>query len=205
MALADARGDLERAKSVLAARQAEFDNENAGLAKLISECGAEIKGIEADIRGRGYSADDRAPAPGLTVKVVTQIAYDPEVARDWAIGREHWNLLSLDAKAFERVAVGLRPDFVTVARVPTGSIARDLSEARAAIGAEMDMEEQRQQVEAMLRGMRKTVDIAHAIQADVDTILAEPANLPGTDQSYMATMLDAEAEAIAAGDGAGEE
>ncbi|MHB0874540.1 MAG: hypothetical protein ACYC5O_00705 [Anaerolineae bacterium] len=183
LALADARGDLERAKGALAKAQAEFDAEHAGAIGLVAEYSAEVKGIEADIRAREYAIDVRQPAPGLTVKLVTQLTYSESQAHEWAIDNRHWSLLLLDTKAFERAAGALRPDFVTVARVPSVSIARDLSEARATIGAEIEAEAA---VRLVLAAMHKVVASP-----------AEEAGDPDAGNGYMATMFDAQAEAEA--------
>lgn len=155
--------DLRRLVLELAAARAEADAAAQRVAEIESQyreyyearaaAKARVMDIEAEIRGRTYSADERTPAPGLTVKVVTQLDYSESAAREWAIANGHWALLLLDRKAFEKAAVALKPDFVRITRVPTVSIARDLSDAWATIHERLEVEAE---VNARLEAARET-------------------------------------------------
>ena len=131
--LASARWNYAHAKEALAIREAAFRAENAALIAGMEQARAVVERCEAEIRGRQYRADVRSPAPGLTVKLVTRLSYDETQAVDWAITNGYATLLKLEAKAFEKAALGLKPEWVTIEQVPTVSIARDLSGAMGEI------------------------------------------------------------------------
>ncbi|KKK92581.1 hypothetical protein LCGC14_2701490 [marine sediment metagenome] len=72
--------------------------------------------------------DDKKVAPGVGIRVVTKLEYDPNVALDWGIAH-HGIALKLDAKAFETV-VKATPnivDFVTITDKATATIATELA------------------------------------------------------------------------------
>jgi len=67
---------------------------------------------------------NKAPAPGVGIREVTKLEYFTEYAYDWAL--EHKMALSLDKKAFERVAQVSSLDFVTITKEPQATISQDL-------------------------------------------------------------------------------
>lgn len=133
VALANARDEYEDAKAELAALQAAWQAEHASLIERVAAAHNRVLDIEATIRAYPASAEERKPAHGLSVRMTTQLSYDQVVARDWAIDGGLWTLLLLDKAAFEKAALGLKPDFVEIKSVPTITIARDLTKAREQI------------------------------------------------------------------------
>ncbi len=59
--------------------------------------------------------------PGVKIREVTQLAYDPKRALDWAM--EHRMALTLDAKAFEKIAKAASLPFVQVTVEPQATLA----------------------------------------------------------------------------------
>jgi hypothetical protein len=70
---------------------------------------------------------NKTPAPGVSIREVTRLSYDPKQALAW--GFEHGLGLKLDTAAFEKLAKIQPPPFVTVEQVPQATIAQDLSKA----------------------------------------------------------------------------
>ena len=138
--LATYRAELAIMQAELARRDADFKALHNVLIANIREHKDGIATCESVIRGATYSADDRHPAPGLSVKEVTQLTYDEAQALEWAIVHKHDTLLSLKRASFERVAEGLRLAFVTITKVPTVTIARNLAPAAAEIAARWEAE-----------------------------------------------------------------
>ena len=138
--LATEREQLVGLQASLAAQQELFDARHFAEIAAIAESKAFVSQTEAEIRGADYSADNRHPAPGLSVKELTMLAYPEIKALEWAITNQHGNLLSLKRAAFEKVAEGLRLPFVTISKIPTVTIARDLSQAVAEIAARWQAE-----------------------------------------------------------------
>jgi hypothetical protein len=69
---------------------------------------------------------DKTLIPGVKIRMLTKFEYDPRMAFKWAI--EHSMALSLDTRAFEKIAKASPPDFVTVNQVPQATIATELKE-----------------------------------------------------------------------------
>ncbi len=134
--LASARRCYDQDKEVMDKLEADFRRDHEALLLSMERVKTLRDDLEGEIRLRTYSTDNRTPAPGLTVKVVTKMSYFPDDATTWAIEHRHYKLLTINARAFEKVAGGLRPEFVTITEVPSVTIARDLTEAAAQIGAE---------------------------------------------------------------------
>jgi len=138
--LAEHRAELARLQAKLAQDQAVFDAAHKFTIDLIRLNRDFVTKVEAEIRAADYSADNRHPAPGLSVKELTTLAYPEIKALEWAITNQHGNLLSLKRAAFEKVAEGLRLPFVTISKIPTVTIARDLNQAVAEIAARWQAE-----------------------------------------------------------------
>jgi len=138
--LADARSRYEEARVECERREAAFKLANETIFLAADQAKTLRDDIEGQIRARQYSGIEKAPAPGLSVKMVTTVNYTPSTAFGWAVENQHHNLLTLNARAFEQVAKGLRLDFVIIGAVPQVTIARDLAPAAARIGVEMAVE-----------------------------------------------------------------
>ena len=135
--LAEARCQYEQDREVIDKLEADFKLDHEDLLQAMAQTKTIRDDIEGEIRARQYSGADKAPAPGLTVRMISTVSYTPSTALGWAVENQHHNLLTLNAKAFEQVAKGLRLDFVIIGAVPQVTIARDLAPAAAQISAEM--------------------------------------------------------------------
>jgi hypothetical protein len=67
---------------------------------------------------------NKAPVPGVGIRVMEKLEYDLKVALDWA--KAHKMALTLDKKAFEKIAKADKPDFVTIIQEPIATIATEL-------------------------------------------------------------------------------
>ena len=74
---------------------------------------------------------NKAPAPGVGIRVLTKLVYDLRTAYDWAL--EHKVALELDVPIFEKLAKAAPPEFVQVKEEPQATIATDLDKVLAAI------------------------------------------------------------------------
>lgn len=138
--LAEARRQYDQDRLVVDKLEADFKADHRDLLEAMDQTKTLRDDIEGEIRLRQYSGADKTPAPGLIVKMITTVSYTPSTALGWAIENQHHNLLTLNAKAFEQVAKGLRLDFVIIGAVPQVTIARDLTEATAQIAMEQAAE-----------------------------------------------------------------
>ena len=96
------------------------------LEALAVQAQAEGKLRELTLQAFGETGN-KAPAPGVGVREVTKLTYEPKSALDWA--RAHGIALKLDKKAFEKIAAAspeTRPGFVTITEEPQATIATDL-------------------------------------------------------------------------------
>jgi len=89
---------------------------------------------EAQLRNLALAAfardpDNKAPGPGVGIRVTTNLEYDQKEALDWAL--KHRFAVTLDKKEFERLARELNtpPPCVTKTERPVATIASDLSKA----------------------------------------------------------------------------
>lgn len=132
--LADARRALEASQAVLKAAAAKFDAENRAELEKLSQLRAVTAQLEHDVRTLAtvdyQKTENKAPCPGVGIRLTTELSYEPAKALQWA--KDTKLCLALDVKAFEKVAATNDLDFVTVAKVPTATIARDLD---AVLGA----------------------------------------------------------------------
>lgn len=70
------------------------------------------------------NSDNKRPAAGVGIRVTTQLVYDPALALTWA--KTTGLAVSLDTKAFEKIARSTPLEFVDMKEVPIATIARDL-------------------------------------------------------------------------------
>ena len=68
----------------------------------------------------------KVPTPGVGIREVTTLEYDPKIAFDWAI--EHTIALKLDVIAFVKIAKVSPPDCVRVTTEPQATISHNLDE-----------------------------------------------------------------------------
>lgn len=65
--------------------------------------------------------------PGVSVKVMKALSYDPDKAYEWAVEKKL--ALKLDATAFEKIAANSKIDFVAIQDDPRAQLATDLDAA----------------------------------------------------------------------------
>ena len=68
---------------------------------------------------------NKAPAPGVGIRIITRLVYDAGLALSWA--KHHEIALKLDTSAFEKIAKASKPDFVEIQEEAQATIATDLS------------------------------------------------------------------------------
>ncbi len=137
--VATLREEAASLKAVLAERQAIWEAENA---TLLSDYKAKkdlLEGAEGDLRATaclaftdGALAGNKAPFPGIGIRVQAKLSYEPSTAFDWA--KEHGIALSLDKSAFEalaRTSIDRTLAFVGRYQEVTATIATDLRKALA--------------------------------------------------------------------------
>ena len=97
-----------------------------------TELRQQLANLEATYRGEcveAYQAGEGKQYPGLTVTEKNDYDYNEADAIDWAIEKDHPNLLKLNKREFNKVAKGpLCPEFVTKAIQVGTRLATNLSE-----------------------------------------------------------------------------
>jgi len=128
--VAEARVRAERALIDKLAALEVWEMENKALLEGAQEAHSQVAEAEANLRELTIKAyqetGNKAPAPGVGIREVTKLEYDPKNALMWAV--EHRLALQLNKTAFEKIAKTDTPEFVTVHTEPQATIATDLSE-----------------------------------------------------------------------------
>jgi len=128
--VAEARVRAERALIDKLAALEVWEMENKALLEGAQEAHSQVAEAEAKLRELTLKAyqetGNKAPAPGVGIREVTKLEYDPKNALMWAV--EHRLALQLNKTAFEKIAKTDTPEFVTVSTEPQATIATDLSE-----------------------------------------------------------------------------
>jgi len=127
--VAEARSDnalfYERRKESLK----KWEEENAMLLNDIADITAFLTGAESRLREMTLQAyaetGDKAPCPGVGIREITRLEYDPQVALLWAT--DHRLSLKLDTQAFEKIAKASPLEFVQIRQEAQATIATDLS------------------------------------------------------------------------------
>ncbi len=136
--LARLRDEEANAVETLAVERDAWEIEHAELicrAKTARETAAHL---EEQIRAATVEVfqitGDLKPAPGLGIRLVKRLVYDPGGALLWSIQNEQ-RFLALDKKAFDKYAIepknAVRLGFVQVRQEATATIATDLGKALA--------------------------------------------------------------------------
>jgi|TARA_Y100000310_G_scaffold344765_1_gene459335 hypothetical protein len=127
--LAAARQDADLAANALRMEQEQFAEDHADLFNRVEGARKGVADIEGAIRETAlahYAVDgNKKPSPGVGIRVSTKLDYTPANALAWA--KEHSIALSLDKRAFEKIAKVDTPEFVTVTEEPQATIARELT------------------------------------------------------------------------------
>jgi len=141
--LAHTRAKLARLDAVISAAREEWErrfreehndilNERARMRIVVDE-------LERVVRERAVEVaketGDKTPAPGVKIRVVQRLKYDPKEALSWALSRGMREVLTLDKRAFEKAAKALKPEVIEIEEELQATIARDLEKALAEVGA----------------------------------------------------------------------
>jgi len=109
-----------------------FQSEHAELFSDVVVATTKVGEEEARLREltiEAYNATgNKAPVPGVSVKIFQTLDYDSKQAFDWAV--DHKIMLKLDVPAFEKMskmAPETRPGFVTITEEPRAQIASELT------------------------------------------------------------------------------
>jgi len=137
MELARARADLTRVEAELKARREEWESrweqENGELIHEFGSLQMVVNELEREVREKAVEVaketGDKTPAPGVKIRVVQRLKYDPKEALNWAISRGMREVLALDRRAFEKAAKVLKPEVVEIEEELQATIARDLEKA----------------------------------------------------------------------------
>ena|SRR3990167_8178180 len=126
-----ARGHAAFRKGIVDNQRAAWEQANTGrieAAKIAAEECTTAEAVLREMALQAYGADptNKAPAPGVGIRVIQVLSYKPEDALAWA--KAHDMALSLDKTAFEKIvrAQGFMPG-VLIADQLTATIATDLS------------------------------------------------------------------------------
>jgi len=126
-----ARLRLEVAKLEKEQSFTEWEKANTDLLQEVNSAFAEVTTSETLLRELTVKAynetGSKTPAPGVGIREVTKLEYDPKEALKWAMS--HQIALSLDKKSFEGFAKATPLDFVEVKTEPQATIATDLNKA----------------------------------------------------------------------------
>ena len=127
--VAAARQEQKFLSDVKRQRLAEWESENKDLLHDISNNAEHLIDADALLRDMAIKVfndtGNKTPAPGVGIREITRLDYDPQVAFLWAT--EHKVALKLDTPTFEKIAKASPPDFVKSLVVPQATIATDLS------------------------------------------------------------------------------
>ena len=128
--VAEARAEVRRKKEFRNELFNKWENAHsealADLESIIEALGDEEERLR-ELTLKAYAeTGNKAPAPGVGIREVTILDYDPKVALDWA--KTHKLALSLNKRLFESLAKTDPPGFVTISKEAHGTIATDLSE-----------------------------------------------------------------------------
>lgn len=89
-------------------KHCDFFGDVASAAIIVSEA----EDILRELTLQNYKeTGNKAPEPGVGIREVSKLLYDPKTALNWAI--EHKMALKLDTSAFAKIAKASPPDFVS--------------------------------------------------------------------------------------------
>lgn len=115
----------------LAAMQRAFEADRADLITAVASTKATVAAEEATLRTMtllNYElTGDKAPAAGVGIRIVKKVKYEFARAFEWA--KVSGMALTLDAKAFEKIAVATPLPCAEIEEVPQATIATDLAAA----------------------------------------------------------------------------
>ena len=126
--LAEARAGLDFLKAKIDARRAEFSASLAGDLDALAFAQREVDEYTNEVKAEAlaeFEANGTKKFDGCEVKVFTKLDYPEADAFAWA--KESGLALTLDKKAFEKIAKATPLPFVVEVQEPKVTIASDLS------------------------------------------------------------------------------
>lgn len=124
----EARGNAEKVMDIVAASSALWEQENREIIEVRNafiELRIEAEATLRELTLQAYAeTKDKAPAPGVGIREITKLDYDPRQALTWAAN--HGMALKLDVGAFEKIAKVSPFVFVTISTEPQATIATNL-------------------------------------------------------------------------------
>lgn len=127
-ALAAARMAYDQASAEVKRANEAFERDHAELLATLEEARTTMVVEERRLRDLTVEAfeltGDVKPAPGVSIRMVTELDYEEATALAWA--KEHNMALALDRKGFDAIAKTNPLPFVTVRKVPQATIAKEL-------------------------------------------------------------------------------
>jgi len=128
--VAEARADSQKLSDRRKSMYDDFISQHTDFFADVASAASKVAEEEDKLRELTIKAyqetGNKAPAPGVGIREVTKLEYDPKNALMWAV--EHRLALQLNKTAFEKIAKTDTPEFVTVSTEPQATIATDLSE-----------------------------------------------------------------------------
>ncbi len=109
---------VQTLKQEFTARHVDLFKEEALGKEAVTEAETALRALAVDIFRR---TAQKTVHPGVKIREVTQLAYDPKCALEWAM--EHRMALALDAKAFEKIAKAASLPFVQITVEPQVTLA----------------------------------------------------------------------------------
>jgi len=130
-ALQATRAAAKSVTLVLEEKRLAFELENAPLIQAKAEVEKHLADADGALRAFALAeyrdTGNKAPGPGVEIKMMTRLSYDPALALTWAMEKEV--ACTLDRRAFEKVAKALELGFVKASEEPTVTVAQDLAKA----------------------------------------------------------------------------
>lgn len=130
----ECREEAAKAKAALEWARKKWEEDNAALiadARYCADRMAEAEGRLREMALASFQATgDKNPGPGVSIRMMTRLEYNLNLARLWA--QDHRMFLTLDTKTFEKFVKSGGADqvpFVNVIQEPSIAIAVDLSKA----------------------------------------------------------------------------
>ena len=129
-AVAEARQKAQQAKATYQKLFDEWCGDNAEIIENVAETRGEVNVAEAMLRLMALDiykeTGNKKPAPGVAIRLIKYLDYDPELAIEWAVAAKITQFLKLDKGTFERIALNMPLPFVEIREEPQATIARDL-------------------------------------------------------------------------------
>ncbi|MFH1486596.1 MAG: hypothetical protein ABIH46_11040 [Chloroflexota bacterium] len=127
------RDVVDKLRKKVQTERSRFDEEHGGLFEAFEFAQAKALDEENSLRNMSlavyHETGNKAPVPGVAIKIFTRLQYHDEAALMWAI--DHRVAMKFDRAAFEKIAKATPIPFVQTIQEPVATIATDLTKAVA--------------------------------------------------------------------------